>query len=111
MAFIRGASSAKPLPIRKRATHRQARVALAKRPPGAGERAMVEIIWRDPAGNVCRKRQPWRAGNSITLVEWIEDYIERVRNGYRPKGFEVPPIPHCARIHYGGDVIQEWIMR
>jgi hypothetical protein len=45
------------------------------------------------------------------LVEWIEDYIERVRNGYRPKGFEVPPIPHCARIHYGGDVIQEWIMR
>ena len=42
------------------------------------------------------------------LSNYIEDYIELVREGYRPSGFEQPPLPHCARVTRQGQVLAEW---
>lgn len=70
----------------------------------------IELIWRDEHGTIQRKIKPWR-GNDDRLSAWIHDYFEKLDNGYHPKGFSVPPRPHCARIHSQGKVIAEWIKR
>lgn len=71
--------------------------------------AKVEILWRNRHG-IQHKFLKWRTRpqTEAALAEYVEDYIELVRNGYRPEGHTEPPIPHCARIHFGGRVVAEW---
>lgn len=69
----------------------------------------VEIIWRDDLGVIQRKIMLWRkpATNS-DLADWMLNYLDLLTEGYRPPGFEHPPLPHCARVLHLGKVVAEW---
>lgn len=70
----------------------------------------VEILYRDPSGTTKRKFLPWRQrpATQEALSEWMTFYFEELERGYRPVGFDIPPIPHCARVHEFGRVLAEW---
>jgi hypothetical protein len=72
----------------------------------------LELIYRAPDRSIHRKFITWRRPcTDVALAEYIEDYLELVREGYRPAGFESPPLPHCARVHHLGKVLAEWNQR
>jgi hypothetical protein len=69
----------------------------------------VEVLYVGADGGVERKSMPWkRAATEEAIAAWIEDYEERVASGYRPEGFDVPPMPHCVRVLRGRRVVAEW---
>ncbi len=73
----------------------------------------VELIWRDTSSSthpqIASKSLPWRRpATDHDLAEYIEDYLELLREGYRPEGYTEPPIPHCARVLHLGKVLAEW---
>ena len=74
----------------------------------------VRLYWRDESGRPHKKTLPWKNSRPATergLREWIEEYFERLRDGYRPAGFEQPPVPHCVRLNRNGSLIAEIFTR
>jgi hypothetical protein len=70
----------------------------------------VRLIWRDEDHALRFKVMPWRRPCTVTaLAEWMENYLEMVREGYLPKGFAKAPIPHCARVYrVPAEILAEW---
>lgn len=81
---------------------------IPKHPPrGRQVNRKVEIIWR--ADGTHRKYLRWRRpATNADLAAWMDDYIDLVRTGYLPTGFERAPLPHCARVTENGRVLAEW---
>jgi len=72
----------------------------------------VELIWKDPRGELQRKRILWRHGcSNETLEHYIGDYFDAVVNGYRPHDYDYVPVPHAARVYVGSRVLAEWYLR
>jgi len=62
--------------------------------------ARVRLLYRGEDGSPRRKILEWkRPVTAEALSAWMDAYLERVRNGYIPEGFDRAPIPHCARIY------------
>jgi hypothetical protein len=94
-----------PLPRRKRALRLDQSARLEVKPK-------VQVLWHDPSGFCKVKFLPWRRpATNESLAEWIQDYFDMIEHGYRPAGFEDPPLPHCARVLYLGKVLAEWYLR
>lgn len=72
----------------------------------------VTLIWRDTSGKTHAKDLPWRRPRTEQdLADYVEEYFDLLDNGYRPKGFDKPPFPHCARVTVAGRVAAEWYSR
>lgn len=73
--------------------------------------ATLELAWRDPDGIVRRKSLPWRnkPHTNRALSEYLTHYLTRVAAGYKPPGFDIAPVPHCARIKSAGALKAEWV--
>ena len=73
------------------------------------EKPSVTLIWVAPSGEVRRSVREWkRPCTDAALEDWMADYAERVRAGYRPEGFDEPPMPHCARVEIRHRLMAEW---
>jgi len=71
--------------------------------------AVIEYAWRDAGGEVNWRVRPWvKARTTAAIADWVEDYVDRVERGYRPEGFDEPPVPFCARVKLNGTVLAEW---
>jgi hypothetical protein len=81
---------------------------------GQMDRPTIELFYRDREGKTRVQRKFWpslRPISRASISEWISEYLDAVRSGYRPEGYDCVPIPHCARIHAWGHVAAEWINR
>jgi hypothetical protein len=71
--------------------------------------AMIDYMYRDPAGAVKHRSRKWSRPQTVeAIAKWMTDYFDRVASGYIPDGFEVAPIPFCARVTIGARVVAEW---
>ena len=69
----------------------------------------LQVIWRDLSGQPHHKNLSWHGpATQDALEDYVGNYFEMVAYGYRPTGFDAPPIPHCARIFDGPKFIAEW---
>lgn len=66
------------------------------------------LLWRS-SGAVHSKTLDWRRPPTYAaLDEYLQNYFERIDNGYIPEGYETAPRPFCARILRGSRVLAEW---
>ncbi len=70
----------------------------------------VRLVCWDEEHVLRFKVMPWRRPcTQAALSEWMQNYLEMVRGGYLPKGFERAPLPHCARVYrVPAQILAEW---
>ena len=69
----------------------------------------VCLVWVSPSGETMRSEKPWKRGaNERELTVWMLDYMDRLAKGYKPEGFDEPPLPHCAQLVVKNNVVAEW---
>lgn len=69
---------------------------------------IVHILWKDEYGQTQTKSKPWnRAATQGDLTDWLAEYFELVDEGYRPAGFDAPPLPFCVRLTLNGRILAE----
>lgn len=72
-------------------------------------RPTIRYVYRDENGHVQTRIREWfRAATVAAINDWMADYYDRIRDGYKPEGFAVPPEPFQARIIHGARVLAEW---
>ena len=70
---------------------------------------VVRYVARLPDGTLAVRQKDWKkAATEEAIADWMEDYAGRVERGYKPEGFEVPPLPFYARVMRGAKVLAEW---
>lgn len=76
------------------------------------QRPQIEYMWRDEAGTVLRRIRKWdKPQTEDAIADWMQDYFDKVAEGYIPADHETPPIPFCARVTVGARIRAEWISR
>ena len=69
----------------------------------------LQVIWRDLSGQPHHKNLKWHGpATQEALQDYMDNYFEMLGHGYLPKGFDVPPSPHCARIFQHHHLLAEW---